>query len=164
MVHVKFHIARQGLGEHQRDSALERAAEQAGRTGRLESQGPPGLAARADFGERPQARRAASRIPGLPWYCLTSSIWPARIFTASPRRTGWMRYVSSRESSPAGNRPNHPAIAASSCPGRIHRTSIVLNLPMTEGPGGPGGGRSGDAQTPSTASRRPDRIALTNSM
>ena len=51
-----------------------------------------------------------------------------------------MRYVSSRESSLAGNRPNHPAIAASSCPGRIHRTSIVLSLPMTEGPGGPGGG------------------------
>src|SRR5271154_7423324 len=58
VVHVKFHIAGRGLGEHQRGGARQRAAEQVSRTGRLESQGPPGLTARADFGEFHSAFRA----------------------------------------------------------------------------------------------------------
>jgi len=37
VAHVKFHITGRGLGEHQRDRAPQRAAEQGGRTGRLES-------------------------------------------------------------------------------------------------------------------------------
>src|SRR5271163_1746417 len=51
VAHIKFHIAGRGLGEHQRGGTLKRAAEQVVRTGRLESQRPPGLTARADFGE-----------------------------------------------------------------------------------------------------------------
>src|SRR4029077_9488476 len=47
--------------------------------------------------------------------------------------------MSSRESIPAGERPNHPATAASSWPGRIHRTSIVLGPCMTGGTDGPVG-------------------------
>src|SRR4029077_1147460 len=37
----------------------------------------------------------------------------------------------------AGNRPNHPETAASSWPGRIHRTSTVCRPSMTEFPGSP---------------------------
>src|SRR5580658_7513404 len=51
--------------------------------------------------------------------------------------------MSLRESRPAGNRPNHPATAASSWPGRIHRTSTVLSPSMTEGTDGPVGGTIG---------------------
>jgi hypothetical protein len=46
-----FHATGQGLGEHERGGGLELAAEQIGGTGRLESQGPPVLATRADLGE-----------------------------------------------------------------------------------------------------------------
>ena len=37
---------------------------------------------------RPRARPATSRIPGLPRYTFTSSAWPPRIFTDSPRNCG----------------------------------------------------------------------------
>jgi hypothetical protein len=57
MAHAKFHISGQGLGEHQRGGALQRAAKQVGGTGRLKSQGPPGLTSRADLGKFHRARR-----------------------------------------------------------------------------------------------------------
>ena len=37
--------------------------------------------------------------------------------------------MSSRDSTPAGIRPNHPATAASSWPGKIHRTSRLGTPP-----------------------------------
>ena len=40
---------------------------------------------------RPRARPATSRIPRLPWYILTSSALPPRIFTESPGNRGSSR-------------------------------------------------------------------------
>ena len=57
MVHVKFRISGQGPGEYERGGALQRAAKRVGGTGGLESQGPPGLTARADLGKLHRARR-----------------------------------------------------------------------------------------------------------
>ena len=57
MARVKFHISGQAPGEYQRGGALQRAAQHVGGTGRLESQGPPGLTARADLGKLHRTRR-----------------------------------------------------------------------------------------------------------
>jgi hypothetical protein len=65
VTHVKFHTAGRGLGEHQRSGALKRAAKQVGWTGHLESQRPPGLTARADFGEFHPAFRTRGPLRGL---------------------------------------------------------------------------------------------------
>jgi hypothetical protein len=100
-IRAGFHATGQGLGEHQRGGGLQSAAEQVGGAGRLESQGPPVLAIRADLGEfhlalrllaQPRgARPATSRIPGLPRYAFTSSAVPPRTFTDSPGNCGSRR-------------------------------------------------------------------------
>ena len=63
-IRAGFHATGQGLGEHERGGGLECAAEQAGGAGRLESQGPPVLAARADLGEFHLALRLAGQPRG----------------------------------------------------------------------------------------------------
>jgi len=57
VIRAGFRTTGQGLGEHERGGGLEFPAEQAGGAGRLEAQGPPGLAVRVDLGE---FRRAAT--------------------------------------------------------------------------------------------------------
>jgi len=65
-IQAGFHAAGQRLGEHERCGGLQCAVEHVGGAGRLESQGPPVLAAGADLGEfhlaprlRAQSRDAA---------------------------------------------------------------------------------------------------------
>ena len=64
VIRAGFHAARQGMGEHERGGGLECAAEQIGRAGRLEAQGPPVLAAGADLGEFYLAPRLPARPDG----------------------------------------------------------------------------------------------------
>ena len=63
-IRARFHATGQGLGEHERGGGLECAAEQIGGAGRLEAQGPPILAARADLGEFHLAPRLAAQPRG----------------------------------------------------------------------------------------------------
>ena len=63
-IRAGFHTTGQGLGEHQRGGGLQFAAEQAGRAGRLESQGPPVLATCADLGEFHLAPRLLAQPRG----------------------------------------------------------------------------------------------------
>jgi hypothetical protein len=60
-VRVWFHAIGQGLGQHERGSGLQFAAEQACRTGGLEPQGPPGLAMSMEFGELDRAAGLCAR-------------------------------------------------------------------------------------------------------
>ena len=63
-IRAGFHTTGQGLGEHERGGGLEFAAEQVGGAGRLESEGPPVLATRADLGELHLALRLLARPRG----------------------------------------------------------------------------------------------------
>jgi hypothetical protein len=72
---------------------------------------------------RPRARPATSSSPGLPRYIFTSSARPPRTFTDSPGSCGSSRETSSITVVSAGKRPNHPATAPASWPGKIQRTS-----------------------------------------
>src|SRR5580704_14174692 len=63
-IRAGFHAAGQRLGEHERCGGLEFAAEQIGGAGRLESQGPPVPAARADLGEFHRAPWFAAQLRG----------------------------------------------------------------------------------------------------
>jgi hypothetical protein len=61
------------VGQHERGGGRQCAAEQAGGAGRLESQGPLVLAARADLG----AFHLAPRLPARPRTAPRSARWPA---------------------------------------------------------------------------------------
>jgi hypothetical protein len=65
VIHTGFPATGQGLGEHERGGGLECAAEQIGRAGRLESQGPPVLTTRADLGEFHPAPRLLAKLRGV---------------------------------------------------------------------------------------------------
>jgi hypothetical protein len=63
-IRAEFRTTGQRLGEHERGGGLECAAQQIGGTGRLEPQGPPVLATRADLGEFHLAPRLLARPRG----------------------------------------------------------------------------------------------------
>ena len=134
MAHVKFHISRQGPGEYQRGGALQRAAEQVGGTGRLKSQGPPGLTARADLGKLHRARRLrgptrdARHDPpaGQPELADT----PSLVYHAPGGRSGIIR-----AEGPERERPLPPGLEATTgaaCCIEVSRTAMAqlhLELP-----------------------------------
>ena len=73
-IRAGFHATGRGVGEHECGGGLRGAAEQVGRAGRLESQGPPVLASRADLGEF----RLALPRPGRPVPCTAARLRCAR--------------------------------------------------------------------------------------
>jgi integrase len=64
VIRAGFHTSGQGLGEHERGCSLQCTAEQIGRTGRLESEGPPVLATCADLGQFHFAPRLLAQTRG----------------------------------------------------------------------------------------------------
>lgn len=55
---AEFQTRWRGMSKHERGDGLQLAAERPGRAGRLEAQGPPGLALHADLGEFHSAARS----------------------------------------------------------------------------------------------------------
>src|ERR1019366_8589887 len=62
-IRARYRPSGRGRDEPERGGGVEFAAEQIGRAGRLKSQGPPVLAARADLGEF----HLAPRLAAQPW-------------------------------------------------------------------------------------------------
>src|SRR5262249_41882264 len=66
VTHTQFQPTRRGQGEHERGGSLEFAAQHIRRAGRLEPQGPPGLASRVDIGKLHRTLWPRARSPATP--------------------------------------------------------------------------------------------------